>query len=433
MTPLTDAQVSGYAQRYREFLRASPTSYHAAKRVAQTLAAEGFTQVDPASQWPTAPGGHYLLVEGAILAWIQPHCPPRAFAVFGAHTDSPGLKLKPTPQLTTPDGWGQLLAEVYGGAIFNSWLDRELEVAGVVYDRVGRSHLVRTGPLARIPQLAIHLDRAVNQGLTLDPELHLRPVWTVNSPDAQIMSVICAAAGLDSDDVLSADLFCVPTEAPAMFGDQQQFLAAGRQDNLSSVYAGLEALLAVKDSEVDYVPLVAFFDHEEVGSSTRTGAAGPLLETVMRRTAQASGADIDRIIPASFCLSADAGHSVHPNYPDLHDSQTRPVAGNGPAAKINANQRYATVGSGLALWNAACEQASIPSQSFVSRNTVPCGSTIGPITSTRTGLATVDVGIPMLSMHSAREMIHVRDAANLAQVTKVYWENFADLLTQGQK
>jgi Aspartyl aminopeptidase len=411
---------SEYAKRYADFLAASPTSFHAAAEVAERLTNAQFIQVAPTDVWPDTPGRYFLWDEGAVLAWVIPENAVSSFAVFGAHTDSPGLKLKPTPQSTSPDGWGQLCVEVYGGALYNSWLDRELEIAGVIYDKQGDAHLVRTGPVARVPQLAIHLDRGVNNGLKLDPQTNLQPIWTVDNAGADVLSYLAESYGLDKGQILATDLFCVPTELPGRFGDADQFLAAGRQDNLSSVYAGLEGFLRAAGQDAHHVPVIAFFDHEEVGSSSRTGAAGPLLETVMRRTAGALGQDVDRMIAGSFCISADAGHSVHPNYPNHHDPDTRPVAGRGPAAKINANQRYASTGSSLARWEVLCEVAGIPTQNFVSRNNIPCGSTIGPLTSTRTGLATVDVGIPMISMHSAREMTHIDDSYFLAEAAAAF-------------
>ena len=409
-----------YAKRYADFLAASPTSFHAAEEVGKRLSVAHFVQVYAADAWPSTPGRYYLKEEGAILAWSIPDEDASSFSVFGAHTDSPGLKLKPVPQSTTADGWGQLCVEVYGGALYNSWLDRELEVAGAIYDKQGDVHLIRTGPIARVPQLAIHLDRGVNDGLKLDPQTSLQPIWTVHNKDADLLERLAADIGKTKDQIASTELFCVPTELPGLFGDEGQFLAAGRQDNLSSVYAGLEGFLRAVDQDFVHIPVIAFFDHEEVGSSSRTGAAGPLLETVMRRTAGTLGQDIDRMIARSFCISADAGHSVHPNYPHHHDPDARPVAGGGPAAKINANQRYASTGASLARWELLCEAAMVPTQNFVSRNNIPCGSTIGPITSTRTGLETVDVGIPMISMHSAREMTHIDDVYFLAEAAAVF-------------
>ncbi|MFT0761640.1 M18 family aminopeptidase [Actinomyces sp. F1_1611] len=413
-----------HTANYLDYLNASPSPFHAAHEAGRQLAEAGFVEVDEKQQWPSEPGSYFLIRSGALAAWI---IPPKVsqtagFAVFGSHTDSPCFKLKPTPDHLSPDGWGQLAVEVYGGMIWNSWLDRELALAGALYDRSGQAHLVRTGPLARIPQLAIHLDRTVNEGLKLNPQQHLRPVWTVDQPTASIGALLAEAAGLPEEEVASADVFLVPSQGAALFGDREQFVAAGRQDNLSSVFAGLTALKATAPNP-EVIPVLVAFDHEEIGSATRTGAAGPFLEDVLRRTAGAVGATGDQfwqLMARSSCISADAGHSVHPNYAQLHDDDTRPLLGRGPLLKINANQRYASEGQGISLWHRVCTAAGVESQDFVSNNAVPCGSTIGPITATRLGLLTVDVGIPLLSMHSAREMSHVADEEALIQVATAY-------------
>ncbi len=416
-----------FARDYVAFINESPSPFHAAAEVARRLDAAGFARVEETSPWPTGVGKYYVVRGGAVAAWIVPEGlrDDAGFSIFGCHTDSPCFKLKPTPNHATADGWGQLSVEVYGGMIFNSWLDRELVLAGAVFDREGTVHLLKTGPLARIPQLAIHLDRTVNDKLTLDPQKHLRPVWTIDDPNANIMDVLAQAAGLDSaEDIASYDVLLAPAEAGATFGSADQFIAAARQDNLSSVFAGVTGFVAASEiSPVDTIPVFIAFDHEEIGSASRTGAAGPFLEDVLTRTAISLGRDGDarsQMIAQSTCISADAGHSVHPNYADMHDDDTRPVLGRGPLLKINAKMRYASEGEGIALWRRVCRAAEVPSQDFVSNNAVPCGSTIGPITSTRLGIVTVDVGAPMLSMHSAREMTHVADGVAMARIAQTY-------------
>ena len=424
-----DAETS-HALDYRDFLLDSPSSFHAADLVAQRLLDAGFARQDEREPWDASPGGHVLVRDGAAIAWVVPAAPAddAGFRIVGAHTDSPAFKLKPTPSTTTPDGWGHLGVEVYGGMIWNSWLDRELALAGRVVTRDGRELLVRTGALARIPQLAIHLDRGVNESLTLDPQKDLHPVWTVDEPDARVMDVVARNADLASaDEIVAHDLFLLPAQGPSFFGSRGQFVAAGRQDNLSSVHAGLRALERLADAglpDSGDVMVFACFNHEEVGSATRSGAAGPLLEDVLRRTAWALGRDAEgtaRMIARSSCVSSDAGHSVHPNYPTHHDPDTRPVMGRGPMLKLNAKERYASDACGAALWVRACEAAGVAHQVFVSNNAVPCGTTIGPLTATRLGILTVDVGVGLLSMHSAREMSHVSDLLGLSRALEAYW------------
>ena len=450
--------VQTHAVDYTQFLADSPTAFHAADLVAQRLVDAGFSRQVESEPWDSSPGGHVLVRDGAVVAWLVPVDVPEGagFRIVGAHTDSPMLALKPHASTTTPDGWGQLGVEVYGGLPWNSWLDRELAVAGRLLTVDGHELLVRTGALARIPQLAIHLDRDVNRGgLTLDPQRHLHPLWTVDEPGADVLDVVARDAGLDApEQIAAADLFLVPSQGPGFFGSRGQFVAAGRQDNLSSVHAGLTALERIvgvsvlmdagtidegdapaltprpaggpEIPESGDVLVLACFNHEEVGSSTRAGAAGPLLEDVLRRTAAAldRGRDAEgvaRMLASSSCLSSDAGHSVHPNFADRHDPDTRPVLGRGPMLKLNANQRYATSAPGAALWARTCAAAGIDHQEFVSNNAQPCGSTIGPVTATRLGVLTVDVGVGLLSMHSAREMSHVEDLRALSLALEAYW------------
>ncbi|MDC4232273.1 M18 family aminopeptidase [Actinomyces sp. B33] len=418
-----------HAVDYQHFILDSPSPFHAADLVAQRLVDAGFSLQDEADPWDASPGGHVMVRAGAVAAWVVPDglAADAGFRVVGAHTDSPALQIKPSVQSAGPDGFGQVDVEIYGGMIQNSWLDRELAAAGRLMTADGRQVLVRTGAIARIPQLAIHLDRSVNESLSLDPQRHMHPVWTVDS-EADLLDLIATAAGLSGrDEIVSHDLILTPAQGPGTFGEGGRFFASSRQDNLSSVHAGLRALERLAETGTagsGDVLVFMCFDHEEIGSATRTGAAGPILETVLRRTAGALGRrgdEVERMLAASSCVSADAAHSVHPNYADRHDPAVRPVLGRGPVLKINANQRYATDAEGAALWRRACDRAGVDSQVFVSNNAMPCGSTIGPITATRLGLLTVDVGVGLLSMHSAREMSHVDDLLALSQALEAYW------------
>jgi len=412
------------------FVQASPSSFHAAAEAARRLDAAGFARLDETAEWPTGPGRRYVVRDGAVIAWVQPDTAHATtpFRIVGAHTDSPGFKLKPKPT-TGGRGWVQVGVEVYGGPLYNSWLDRDLELAGRLVTRAGEVHLVRTGALMRIPQLAVHLDRAVNsEGLKLDPQRHLAPVIGATPLDeADVLGHLAGLAGLSADDVAGYDVVVADTQAPAVLGLEGDLFASGRMDNLSATHAGLVALLATAASDaalrLDSIPVFAAFDHEEVGSATPSGAAGPFLEDVLARVSDglgASGTDRRRAFAASWVLSADAGHAVHPNYPERHDPANQPVVNGGPLLKINANQRYATDGLGAAEWVRACAQAGVPFQEFVSSNAVPCGSTIGPITATRLGIRTIDVGVPLLGMHSARELCGADDPGHLALAAQAF-------------
>jgi len=417
-----------HADDLADFVAASPSSYHAAVEVARRASDAGFTELAEDEPWRVEPGGRYLVVrDGAVIAWIVPDSATAATGVrmFGAHSDSPGFMLKPRPT-TGRLGWLQAGVEIYGGPLLNSWLDRELRLAGRLVLDDGSVVLAATGPLLRLPQLAIHLDRAVNDGLSLDRQAQTQPVWGLGEAEsADVLAELAAQAGVDAARVRGFDIITADAARGAVFGRDDVFFAAGRLDDLASVHAGVVALVrAAEGFEADQIAMLAVFDHEEVGSGTRSGAAGPFLADVLERVWMSLGADREqrlRSLAASWCVSSDVGHSVHPNYADRHDPVVQPVLGSGPILKINANQRYATDAVGAAAWNGWCAAAGVASQEFVSNNAVPCGSTIGPITATRLGIRTVDVGIPILSMHSARELAGVSDLYDLTRVAEAYW------------
>lgn len=417
-----------HAEDLAAFVAASPSSYHAAAEVARRLTDAGFTALNEHEAWPAPAGGRFLVVrDGAVLAWVVPEraTPATPVRIFGAHSDSPGFKLKPQPT-TGSLGWLQAGVEIYGGPLLNSWLDRELRLAGRLVLDDGSAVLAATGPLLRLPQLAIHLDREVNDHLALNKQSQTQPVWGLGDAEsADILGELAADAGVDAARIRGYDVVTADAAPGVVFGRDDVFLAAGRLDDLASVHAGTVALVAAADGyDAGHIAVLAVFDHEEVGSGTRSGAAGPFLADVLERIQLGLGADRDaqlRSQAASWCVSSDVGHAVHPNYAEKHDPVVRPRLGSGPLLKINANQRYATDGVGAAAWHGWCAEAGVVSQEFVSNNTVPCGSTIGPITATRLGIRTVDVGIPILSMHSARELAGVSDLHDLARVAEVYF------------
>jgi aspartyl aminopeptidase len=423
-----------------DYVSASPSSFHAVHEAARRLDEAGFTGLDELEPWDAVAGKFYVIRDGALIAWVTPDGagPTTGFNILGAHTDSPSFKLKPKPT-TGRFGWLQAGVEVYGGPLLNSWLDRELQLAGRLVMLDGTQHLAATGPLLRFPQLAIHLDRAVNEGLTLDKQQHMNPVFGLGDPAGEDLLGLLAervsgagAGTIDPAQIGGYDVVIADTQPSAVFGAKGEFFASGRLDNLSATHAGLVALIALASrpgggsSTTGSAPIavLAAFDHEEIGSASRSGACGPVLEDVLVRISDGLGASVSQrrqAFAASFCVSADAGHAVHPNYPERHDPVNRPVLNGGPLLKINANQRYATDAAGAALWARLCGDAGVPYQEFVSNNVMPCGSTIGPLTATRLGIRTVDVGVPLLSMHSARELCGVEDPHRLAKVTERFF------------
>lgn len=407
----------------RAYLDASPSPFHAATNAARRLDAAGFTAVSDTAGWSSLPHDGYVVRDGGVVAWRTPTdaAPTTGFRLAGAHTDSPCLRVKPNPD-GGGLGWKQLNVEVYGGMLNNSWLDRDLGIAGRLTMADGTSVLVDVSrPIARVPQLAVHLDRGVNDGLKLDPQQHLQPVWGVGAAETGgFRRWVAGEAGCDVPAFWELCLYDV--QPAAVLGADASLLASGRLDNLLSCWAALDALLHA--SPTDAIAMIVLNDHEEVGSSSTTGAGGPLLERVLERHVLARGGhrdDLLRALASSTCVSADNAHAVHPNYPERHDPEHRPIVNAGPAIKVNSNQRYATSSTTAAAFGRACEVAGVPHQMFVSHNNMPCGSTIGPITATRLGIDTVDVGVPQLSMHSARELCGADDPLHLAAALRAHF------------
>ncbi|GGZ98570.1 putative M18 family aminopeptidase 2 [Streptomyces spiroverticillatus] len=397
---------------------------------AERLEKAGFRQVAETDAWDGTTGGRYVLRGGAIIAWFVPEgtSPHTPFRIVGAHTDSPNLRVKPLPD-TGNEGWRQVAVEIYGGTLLNTWLDRDLGLAGRLTLRDGSHRLVNIDrPLLRVPQLAIHLDRQVNEGMKLDKQRHMQPIWGQGEVhEGDLIAYVAEEAGLDPEDIVGWDLMPHAVEAPAYLGRDEELLAGPRMDNLISVHAGVAALAAVAtgDEKLSYIPVLAAFDHEENGSQSDTGADGPLLGNVLERSVFARGGspeDKARALAGSVCLSSDTGHAVHPNYAERHDPTHHPRANGGPILKVNVNQRYATDGAGRAVFAAACEKAGVPWQTFVSNNSMPCGTTIGPITAARHGIQTVDIGVAILSMHSARELCGAEDPYLLANALVAFLE-----------
>ncbi|MFE7619179.1 M18 family aminopeptidase [Streptomyces sp. NPDC057496] len=422
MTPLPHRS---HTDDLLSFISASPSPYHVVASVAQRLEKAGFRELRGTDDWTGTTGGSFVALGGALIAWYVPEGAPAhtPFRIVGTHTDSPNLRVKPSPDTSTA-GWRQIGVEIYGGVPLNTWLDRDLGVSGRLAlrgpDGTADSRLVQIDePLLRVPQLAIHLDRTVNEGLALDRQRHLAPVWALGErAEGALLRRVAEAAEVEPERVIGWDLMLHDVQPPGYLGADREFVVSSRLDNLVSVHAGVAALVAAATAadEPAYVPVLAAFDHEEVGSGSETGAQSPLLERVLNRSVLARGGgaeDWSRALSGAFCVSADMAHAVHPNYAERHDPDHRPLPNGGPAVKVNVNQRYATDSTGVAVFASACERAGVPWQPFVSNNAMPCGTSIGPLTAARLGVATVDVGVPGLSMHSARELCGAADPGHL--------------------
>ncbi|MEZ0383226.1 M18 family aminopeptidase [Mycobacterium sp. pW045] len=397
-----------------EFIDASPSPFHACATVAERLHAAGYTELAETDRWPAAPGRYFLVRAGSLVAWNgsahDGHACP--FRIIGAHTDSPNLRVKQHPAREVA-GWQLVALAPYGGAWLNSWLDRDLGVSGRLSVQAGigiAHHLVRIDePILRVPQLAIHLadDR---RSVTLDPQRHLNAVWAAGGAPRDFLGYLAERAGVEPRDVLGFDLMTHDLAPSAVTGTGQEFVSAPRLDNQASCYAGLEALLAGEPGP--FLPVLALFDHEEVGSTSDHGAQSDLLRGVLERITLAAGGDREdflRRLAGSTLASADMAHATHPNYPDRHEPGHQIAVNAGPVLKVHPNLRYATDGRTAATFALACHQAGVPLQRYEHRADLPCGSTIGPMSAARTGIPTVDVGAPQLAMHSARELMGARD------------------------
>lgn len=418
------------AQDLLAFVNAAPTPYHAVAEVEARLVRAGFRRFDEHESWSVTPGTRGIVIrDGSLIAFVSGASPPASagFRVLGAHTDSPNLRLKPRPSLDNV-GYRQLAVEVYGGVLLSTWLDRDLGLAGRVVLGDGQQVRVRIDqPICRIPNLAIHLNRDVNkEGLALNAQQHLSPVLGLEKlgarPVLALLAEACAdvgVSGVRADDILGFDLCLFDLQPGTLGGDSGEFLFSARLDNLASCHAACGALLAAAEAEAQPTRVIALYDHEEVGSQSAIGARSQFLESVLQRLCNGLDAARDaslRAFSRSLLISADMAHAVHPNYPDKHDRQHRPQLGAGPVLKVNGNQSYATDGPGAAEFVRACRESEVEPQHFVARNDMPCGSTIGPISAARLGIRTVDVGNPMLSMHSCREMAATADVAPMIRV-----------------
>jgi len=397
------------------WLDKSPTPFHVVQTATTSLNSAGFTRVTELGS--ELPDLGYLAHDGCFIAW-RLGTAKGSLRIIGAHTDSPNLRVLPQPDIHQL-GWSQLAIEIYGGVLLNSWLDRDLGIAGRVIDSDGVSHLYSvTEALARVPQLAIHLDREIGEkGLHLDRHQHMTPVW--GSTKQSFSQWIQKVSGVADVTAFDAHLFDIASAT--LLGVDNSLLASGRLDNQASCWSAVEALRNAPDSE--HTSILVLNDHEEVGSNSSTGAAGPMLASVVSRVSVqhglSEGQQFDRLA-SSWCLSADNAHAIHPNYPERHEPRHAPFINEGPAVKVNGNQRYATTARGLAHIRSIAESREIPLQTFASRNNVPCGSTIGPITATQLGIEAIDIGIPQLSMHSAREMCGAHDPLHMVSLMSAF-------------
>ncbi len=416
------------------FIDASPTPYHAVEEVARRLDAAGYVRIVEQDPWDIQPGTQAYVIrnEGSIIAFHVGEEPivEAGCNVIGAHTDSPNLRIRPNPD-GVRGGCSVLGIEPYGGVLLHTWLDRDLSLAGRVTVRTDEGARFEAlvdleKPLFRVPNLAIHLQREIrSDGLKLNPQRHLRPLVGLQSaPTLESMVLDAIVESYEElpvrpSQILAHDLMLYDTQPSSLAGVDDVFINAPRLDNLGSCHAALSALLAGSDAPAPFTRIVALWDHEEVGSRTADGAAGSFLRDVFSRLT-GGREDLRRCMAMSTLVSCDMAHAVHPNYEDRHDPAHMPRLGAGPVIKWNQGQSYASDSGTGGYFASLCTDAGVSYQHFVSRNDMGCGSTIGPIASASLGIRTVDVGNPMLSMHSCREMAGSGDVAPMIRVLSHY-------------
>lgn len=413
-----------YIDSLIDFLNESPVNFIAAETIVKMLDKEGFSPLDASDRWVLTPGGKYYVVKNgsAVFAFVVGNgSATSGFKIISAHSDSPCFRIKPDPVMPTEGGIVKLNTEVYGGPILYTWFDRPLSIAGRVILRSSNPlhpkavNVNFRRPLLTIPHLAIHFNRAVNDGNPLSRQKDMLPVIAkINEgfeADGLLLNLVAEHIGVSVDDILDFDLSLYDTTSACRLGLHDEFISSGRLDDLMMAHAAVTALLDSDDMSMTRV--AAIFDNEETGSGTKQGAASPVLDHILRRVASsafgASEEDYLRSIARSFMISADNGHALHPNYPEKQDPTNHPVPGNGPIIKINANCKYMTDADSAAVFRAICEQAEVPVQYFVNHSDVAGGSTLGNILTSQIDLRGVDMGAAIWAMHSVRETASVAD------------------------
>lgn len=419
------------------FIDASPSPWHVVNSVEALLKPYQFIKLDELVKWQLKPGGRYYVIrdDSSIILFVLGKKPllETGLKLVGAHTDSPGLRVKPNA-INCKEGLLRLNVEIYGSPILASFTDRDLSLAGRICFKDDRdkiaSQLVKfEKPLLRLPNLAIHLNRNVNDdGLKLHKQNELPLLMSTLSeeqlPADYFLNLLQQQSGIDASSILSWDLAAYDTQKGMIWGGQEEFFSNSQLDNLASCHAALQALLDERVLSGDNTVVCAFFDHEEIGSESKQGADGSFLPDVLHRIASANQVnqqDFPQLMAKSFLISADMAHGYHPNFPNAYDHDHKVMLNKGPVVKINANHRYSSESISEAMFIDWCKQANVPYQRYSHRCDLPCGSTIGPITSAKLGIRSVDIGNPMWSMHSIRESAGVLDHLYLIKVLRHFY------------
>lgn len=428
--------MTSISQSFLEFLQKSPSPYHAVNQCQHILSQSGFQQLNEKRSWDDIlnPGGRYYFNRNGstIVAFTlgRKYQPGQGFYMIGAHTDSPCMRIKPNPDRTR-EGYGIVGVSTYGGGIWHTWFDRDLGIAGKIVTRDNATCMLSELlvnidiPILKIPSLAIHLDRSVNEELKFNKETQFVPVLCLENHEksTKLSDIILQSTGASFDsDIIATDLCLYDLQPPTLGGANQEFIFSARLDNLFMSYCALQALIQ-SESFDEGIKLIALFDNEEVGSQSAQGADSNLLESTIKRLLLGKMELYEVAIQHSFLVSADVAHAVHPNYSERHEDLHKPKINQGIVIKTNCDQRYATTCISSALFKQCCDKISNV-QEFVIRNDMRCGSTIGPILASQIGIRVVDVGLPILSMHSIREMGGIRDLAHGIASLRAFFDKF---------
>ena len=412
-----------FAKQLIDFVHKSPSNYHAVENVKETLLINGFKELDLRERWKVEKDKKYFTIKNnsAIMAFKigNGDLEKDGFKLIGSHTDFPNFKIKPNPEIVT-EGYFKLNTEVYGGPILNTWMDRPLSIAGKVvlksedvFNPECRLLDIKR-PIMIIPNLAIHMNRKVNEGIALGKQKDMLPLVSLVNEEFQkedfLLKLIAKELEVDIEEILDFELSLYEMEKGSIVGLNDEFISCGRLDNMAMVHASIDAIINSETSKSTQV--VVCFDNEEVGSSTKQGADSPMLKTILERISYSLGKDKEDLYRAlynSFMVSADMAHALHPNSPEKHDPTNRPIVNKGPAVKISASQSYTTDSESQAVYKSICKAAGVPVQTFVNHSDERGGSTIGPINSTHLDIKSIDIGNPILAMHSIRELGGVDD------------------------
>ena len=404
-----------------QFIQSSPTPYHAVMTAEKTLIKNGFRAILFDEISSLTEGKYYLIKDDStLIAFVLPaKIKQPDFQIIAAHTDSPNLRIRREGHLPSENG-DRLSLETYGGLIYHTWLDRDLSIAGRLFvqqeDGIKSQLIHLKDPLISIPSLAIHLDRRVNENLNLNPETHLQAIFNGNGDIKDYLSDVSGC----QKNILSYDLSLYDTQPPKVLGLKGELLQSARIDNLAMCHAALTALIQTPKPQ-NLIPMIALFDHEEVGSLSQVGADSNLLPGVIENLISSKNQFLNSM-DNSFLLSADMAHAKHPNYPDKHPAFSRPHINQGVVLKINENRRYATDGRSEAYIRHLCQKNDTPLQLYHHRNDIPCGSTIGPILAGKLNIATADIGNPMWGMHSIRETCGTHDHPLMISLMEMFFQ-----------